>query len=92
MPDKHLLRSMTRSINAMLNEDGVSAEQAVFGRSPRDITHPSLGNPIDVRFTRNIPETEIFRSAARIWAMTLEITHEKMAESQPRRSLCSQNA
>ena len=44
---EYLLHLITRRLNATTSESGISADHAVFGRPPRDITHVSL----DIRKT-----------------------------------------
>ena len=44
----HLPHLIPRRPDKMLNEDSVSADQAVFGRSHRDITHIPLSDPVDI--------------------------------------------
>ena len=68
MPDEHLLLATTCRVNEMLTEDGISADQAVFERPRRDITHVSPDALSDIRFTRKIPASDVSLSAARIRA------------------------
>ena len=53
--DNYILQLITRQFSEMANADDVPTDQAVFGRSPRDVANLSLDDPISVRFTQNIP-------------------------------------
>ena len=69
----------------MLNADWVSADQAVFGRSPREIACLSLDGPTDVRLAQNIPASEVRLSAVSVRSMPLALIREEMAKSKLQR-------
>ena len=84
--DGYILQVFPRQIGEMIIAESVSAGQAVFGRPPtQDITHLSSDNPIGVRFTRNIPASEVSPPAVGIPSMTMEFMREEVAKSKLQR-------
>ena len=63
-----------------------------FRMPPQGVTHVSLDDPIDVRYTRNSPSSAGPPSALRIRTTILQFTQYEMAESKLRRHVRTPNA
>ena len=58
-PSEYLLHLITRRLNETLSGDGISSDQADFGRPRRGITHVSLDGLTDVRCIRGVSSAAI---------------------------------